>query len=65
MRAVLRAVLLLVVVSTAMLLVGLGIMRVGGLYGLDATTRQPFGLALLTGAALAKFARYLYWRYNV
>lgn len=36
-----------------MVLVGLGIMHIGGIDGLDEKTRLPFGLALLTGAAAA------------
>jgi len=49
-------------VAAMMLLVGLGIMYVGGIHELDEKARLPFGLALLTGAAAAKYARYLYWR---
>jgi hypothetical protein len=52
----------LLVVTVIMLSVGLGIMRMGGLQGLDGVTRVPFGLAFMTGAALSKFGRYLYWR---
>ncbi len=52
----------MILITAIMLLVGLGIMYVGGLHRLDEKARLPFGLALLTGAAAAKYVRYLYWR---
>jgi hypothetical protein len=61
-RAVLSASLSMILVAAMMLLVGLGIMYVAGIQGLDEKARLPFGLALLTGAAAANYARYLYWR---
>jgi hypothetical protein len=61
-EAVLSASLSMILVAAMMLLVGLGIMYVGGIHGLDEKARLPFGLALLTGAAATKYARYLYWR---
>jgi len=61
-KAVLSASLPMILITAIMLLVGLGIMYVGGLHRLDEKARLPFGLALLTGAAAAKYVRYLYWR---
>ena len=54
----LRCILLTVIVVA----VGLFILRLGGQHGLDHATKQPFALALVSGAVSAKFTRYLYWR---
>ncbi len=64
-KSVLSASLFMTLVAAMMLLVGLGIMYVGGIHELDEKARLPFRLALLTGAAAAKYARYLYWRLKV
>jgi hypothetical protein len=60
-NAILHESLVLSLAAAMMMLVGLGITRLGGLQHLDGATNLPFGLALFAGAALAKFARYLYW----
>ena len=61
-KAILSASLFIILVATMMLLVGLGIMRIGGIHGINEKALLPFGLALLIGAAAAKYTRGLYWR---
>ncbi len=61
-KIVLSASFSITLLAAVMVLICLGIMHIGGLHGLDEKTKIPFGLALLAGAAAAKYVRYLYWR---
>jgi hypothetical protein len=63
-RAIFRSVISMIIVASVIIIIGLGILHIGGVYYLAEPLRRPFAVALLVGMGAGKLARYLLWRFR-
>jgi hypothetical protein len=61
-RVIALPVAALLIVGSLVVLVGLGILRLGGVYRLTDGLNHPFAIAFLIGAGAGKLFRYVFWR---